>query len=103
MFHHQGVDKSLAAKMCHLDTSNNNRVTLTASSVTSLTVSTPGLVTQIGAAAVAKMAIALGAGRSHPSDVLDLAAGVELKVRIYFFSRILGSLKMKTILSCCKK
>ena len=73
----------MADKMCHLDTSNNNRVTLTASSVTSLTVSTTGLVTQIGAAAVARMAIALGAGRSHPSDVLDLAAGVELKAGIF--------------------
>ena len=36
--------------------------------------------TQVGAGAVARLAIALGAGRLHPSDTLDLGAGVELRV-----------------------
>jgi len=34
----------------------------------------------VDAAAVARLAIALGAGRAHPQDQLDLAAGVELQV-----------------------
>ena len=45
---------------------------------TSLTVPAAGLVESVDAAAVARLAIALGAGRAHPQDQLDLAAGVEL-------------------------
>ena len=40
----------------------------------------PTVTTQVGAGAVARLAIALGAGRLHPSDTLDLGAGVELRV-----------------------
>ena len=47
---------------------------------TPLTVPAAGLVESVDAAAVARLAIALGAGRAHPQDQLDLAAGVELQV-----------------------
>ena len=40
----------------------------------------PTITIQVGAGAVARLAIALGAGRLHPSDTLDLGAGVELRV-----------------------
>jgi len=75
----QGVDEEVAKQLCHPD-KNNNRVTVTASNTTSVMASTSGRVTKIGAGAVARLAIALGAGRCHPSDVLDLGAGVELRV-----------------------
>merc|ERR1711973_613733 len=75
----QGVDKSLADKLCQEYGDNNNTVSggerLTASST-----SQTSLKTEIGAGAVARLAISLGAGRSHPGDNLDLTAGVELMV-----------------------
>ena len=58
----QGVDEDVARQLCHPD-NNNNRVTVTASNTTSVTASTSGRVTKIGAGAVARLAIALGAGR----------------------------------------
>ena len=58
----QGVDKEVARQLCHPD-DNNNRVTVTAANTTSVTATTSGRVTKIGAGAVARLAIALGAGR----------------------------------------
>ena len=55
-------------------------MTVTASTKTSVMAKSSGRVTKIGAGAVARLAISLGAGRYHPSDVLDLGAGVELRV-----------------------
>ena len=57
-------------------------MTTSTSSTTSVMTRGSGLVTKIGAGAVARLAIALGAGRSHPSDTLDLGAGVELLVEV---------------------
>jgi len=82
----QGVDKSLADKLCQEYGDNNNtvsggeRLTASSTSQTSLKTETGGIVTKIGAGAVARLAISLGAGRSHPGDNLDLTAGVELMV-----------------------
>ena len=93
----------MADKLCHKNINNNEeeRVTVTAAKVTSVTARMGGRVTkvgqllptianccqllptvttQVGAGAVARLAIALGAGRLHPSDTLDLGAGVELRV-----------------------
>ena len=94
------MEPSVAEKLCHKNINNNEeeRVTVTAAKVTSVTARMGGRVTkvgttvanycqllptvttQVGAGAVARLAIALGAGRLHPSDTLDLGAGVELRV-----------------------
>ena len=60
--------------------SGGERLTASSTSQTSLKTETGGIVTKIGAGAVARLAISLGAGRSHPGDNLDLTAGVELMV-----------------------
>jgi len=74
----QGVEHGLAARLCHQD--NHGGVLPAATQRTPLTVPAAGLVQTVDAAAVARLAIALGAGRAHPQDQLDLAAGVELQV-----------------------
>ena len=74
----QGVVESVAEKLCQ----GEERVTVTASQQTPVIAKQSGYVSNIGAGAVARLAIALGAGRSHPSDTLDLGAGVQLLVEI---------------------
>ena len=56
------MDEDVARQLCHPD-DKNNRVTVTASKKTSVTALTSGKVTKVGAGAVARLAIALGAGR----------------------------------------
>jgi len=73
----QGVEQSVAAELC---TANNNNILPMASATTDLVSSCSGWVEKVDASAIAKLAIALGAGRTHPSDKLDLSAGVELQV-----------------------
>ena len=74
----KGVAKEVAEELC--EDNNNSSVLPAATHVTQLTVTRSGVVTRVPAGAVARLAISLGAGRSHPSDTLDLAAGVELTV-----------------------
>ena len=66
----------MAEKLCK----GEERVTVQASQQTPVIAKHSGYVSNIGAGAVARLAIALGAGRSHPSDSLDLGAGVQLLV-----------------------
>jgi len=73
----QGVKPSIAAELC---TADNNNILPVASRTTQLVATQSGWVEKVEPSAVAKLAIALGAGRSHPSDKLDLSAGVELQV-----------------------
>ena len=76
----KGVAKDVAEELCQTEDNNNSSVLPAASHVTQLTVTRSGVVTRIPAGPVARLAISLGAGRSHPSDTLDLAAGLEMTV-----------------------
>lgn len=80
MMKKQGVKACVAEELCQTDSGNNNTVLPTTSSVTSIRAEQSGKVVKVEAATVARLAQALGAGRSHPKDQLDLAAGVELTV-----------------------
>jgi len=73
----QGVEPSMASELC---TADNNNILPMASTTTRLVSTMTGVVERVNASSVAKLAIALGAGRTHPSDKLDLSAGVELQV-----------------------
>jgi len=63
----QGVEQSVAAELC---TANNNNILPMASATTDLVSSCSGWVEKVDASAIAKLAIALGAGRTHPSTLL---------------------------------
>lgn len=73
----QGVEESIAAELC---TADNNNILPMATTTTNLVSRTSGWVEKVEPSAIAKLAIALGAGRGHPSDKLDLSAGVVLQV-----------------------
>ena len=72
------MEEGVAEKLCK----GEERVTVQASLQTPVIAKDSGYVANIRAGAVARLAIALGAGRSHPSDTLDLGAGVQLMVEI---------------------
>jgi thymidine phosphorylase len=73
----QGVEPKIAAELC---TADNNNILPMASMTTSLVCRVGGTVDRVEPDTMARLAIALGAGRSHPGDKLDLAAGVVLCV-----------------------
>jgi len=73
----QGVEHKIAVELC---TADNNNILPLAMRTTSLTTNMAGFVARVEPSAIARLAIGLGAGRSHPSDKLDLSAGVELQV-----------------------
>jgi len=73
----QGVEPNIAIELC---TSDNNNILPMAESTTSLIAKQSGWVERVDPLAIARLAISLGAGRNHPSDKLDLSAGVELCV-----------------------
>ena len=62
----QGVKACVAEELCQVDGSNNNTVLPTTITITSLRAAKSGKVVKVEAAAVARLAQALGAGRSHP-------------------------------------
>ena len=62
----QGVKPEVAASLCQLDQRNNNLVLPETRSTTSVRATREGKVLKIDAATVARLAQALGAGRSHP-------------------------------------
>ena len=64
----QGVKACLAEDLCQMAGSNNNTVLPTTANITSLKSTKSGKVVKVEAATVARLAQALGAGRSHPKD-----------------------------------
>ena len=60
----QGVEENIAAELC---TADNNNILPMATSTTSLVSKISGWVEKVEPSAIAKLAISLGAGRSHPS------------------------------------
>ena len=60
------MKESVAEELCQLAGSNNNTVLPTTSSITNVRATKSGTVVKVEAATVAKLAQALGAGRSHP-------------------------------------
>ena len=64
----QGVKACVAEELCQTDSGNNNTVLPTTSSVTSIRAEQSGKVVKVEAATVARLAQALGAGRSHPKE-----------------------------------
>lgn len=77
----QGVEDKVATDLC--EGADNNNILPVASKVTELLYQgEKGWVTELDAMSIAKVAVALGAGRSLPDDVLDLSAGVELRLEV---------------------
>lgn len=74
----QGVEAAIAARMCGAENSGN--VLPRAKRTTDLVSPSTGWVRGADAKAVGLLSQGLGAGRAHPDDVLDLAAGVEMLV-----------------------
>ena len=70
--------------------SNNNTVLPTTSTITSLRAAKSGKVVKVEAATVAKLAQALGAGRSHPKDRSPAEISLSLTVSASECSTLIG-------------
>ena len=49
---------------------------------TTVTAASPGWISDIDALALGRFLVSIGAGRTHPADVLDLGAGIELAAKV---------------------